>query len=168
MTASVPGWILIQRKQRWGISLRLTQRNPWSDFHRTAPLPLIQCWRKPSLVLHVLALTLWFSKSTIWYFLYSPYNLIAYWLIGSQAAKQALTQKKKQSIEVIIPSALTIEQIHKLKLLKAKLQCSKGHYPWCWVASDGTHRVITIAQVSLWAQMIVHKILIDLNHITTN
>ena len=62
---------------------------------------------------------------------------------------------KKKPAETIIPSSLTIKQTRELKRLKEKLLCSKGHRPWCWVAPDGAHQVITIPQVSLWAQLIM-------------
>ena len=90
-------------------------------------------------------------------------------LICSQAAKQTLpTRRRQQAAEETAPTSLTIKQTRELKFLKGKLKCSKGHLPWCWVASDGTHRVITIPQVSLWAQMIVRNVPTYPGHTTTN
>ena len=87
--------------------------------------------------------------------------------INLQAAKKSLATPRKHVTEAVAPS-LTVKQTRELKLLKEKLQCAKGHRPWCWVATDGTHRVITIPQVSLWVQMIVRNFLFDYNDTMTN
>lgn len=76
-----------------------------------------------------------------------------------QAAKQSLvaSKKNKRAIEAARPS-LTTKQTCELQLLKRKLRCAEEHHPWCWVAPDGTHKAITIFQVTLWAQMIVNNV----------
>ena len=70
-----------------------------------------------------------------------------------------MTRRKKQVAEATTLPSLTIDQTRELKLLRAKLQCSKGHRPWCWVASDGTHQAVSIPQITLWVQMIVRDAL---------
>lgn len=93
----------------------------------------------------------------------------SYLLRYLQAAKrssQSLVPKKK-IIETPRPS-LTIKQTRMLQILKRRLQCAEGHRPWCWVASDGTHRAVTIFQVTLWAQMVVRSFSCDPDFLITN
>lgn len=81
-------------------------------------------------------------------------------LIFQQAAKWSMVALKKKQIVEVTKSSLTVKQTHKLARLKLRLRCAEGHRLWCWVASDGTHRTITVFQITLWAQMIVHDLLI--------
>ena len=58
-------------------------------------------------------------------------SILSIWpnlLMLLQAAKQTPTAPGKKAAEVITPS-LTVRQTSKLKLLREKLQCAKGHRP---------------------------------------
>lgn len=93
----------------------------------------------------------------------------SYFLRYLQAVKRPSRSSvsKKKTTEAPRPS-LTIKQTRMLQILKRKLQCAEEHRPWCWVALDGTHRVITIFQVTLWAQMVVCSFLRDPNFLVIN
>ena len=75
-------------------------------------------------------------------------------LTNCEKEAKRLGRKKKQNVPA--PDSMTVRQTRELGILKRKLSCvDSNHRPWCWVASDGSHRSLTIFQVTLWAQLIV-------------
>jgi len=81
------------------------------------------------------------------------HSILGVFLQTTEQEVGRLDRRKKPKGPIV--DLATVKQAHELRILKRKLSCAEDHRPWCWVAPDGSHRVLTVFQVTLWAQLIV-------------